>query len=402
MSQLLTVLASPPRRRVAAVVGPLLQDTFTDPNGTYLANHTPETGGPWVTPSGLFPQWYTIENNKVTSVNIASGGMEANVGAANVSLTGKLSVVNANFMNVRLAVAAVDFSGGVRCRLNYLDQKLDVLDGGNSVYATTPFTVAQNTEYAVTIKHYRGHTLFTAGATTLHAWTYDYILGGPDSGYAALVPTGTKLGPDWTATNNGSLDDLVVSALVRADAKHFVCIGDSITPFDRTSPATSWPMLVAQSHNGGVTQLRTYCGGGEGLSKGGSSLNTALNQAQNLVANADDPDYVIVHIGTNDAPADVAATGSTVQALMEQLLDYLTTNGVAASKIRVMQILPNTTETYHPANRTAIAAACTSRGVTLWDTSAWINPTSGVDTTDGLHPNATGHQKIATEVLARL
>jgi hypothetical protein len=65
-----------------------------------------------------------------------------------------------------------------------------------------------------------------------------------------------------------------------------------------------------------------------------------------------------------------------------------------------MNILPNTTESYHPGNRTGISAACAARGVTVWDTSAWIDPAT--DTSDGLHPNATGHGKIVTQILANL
>lgn len=379
----------------------VLQDDFAGSDGVTLNGRTPTVGGNWTKASGTVDSWYTTTGGKAYSSGIAFAGVFVDVGAADVSIACDLAIVSGSFMLVRVASDAADFTGGMLVRLNAASDLLEVLTGGGSVIASASLTVDTATTYPATIYHYKGHVVFTVGGVTIHGWVYDYILGGPDSGYTALIPTGTRVGPDWTNCNTATMDNIVVYSLARADAIHISCIGDSITPFDRS--AAGWPKSVAEDLNSGITQLRTYCGGGEGLSKVGTSGNSALIQAQNIVTNSDDPDHIIIHIGTNDDAASVAAaTPNTVEALMDELLNYLiNTGGYAASKIKVMEILPNSIETYHASNRAEIAASVASHpGVTLWDTTDWIN--HATDTDDGLHPNATGHGKIATRILSNL
>jgi hypothetical protein len=289
-----------------------LTDTFTAANGTHVSSRPPDLGPSWEIAAGDFASFYTISSNRGRSTAVSKGPFITL--AADVLVTADLDVAAANFMSIRTAGSAT-FTGGLRARISKLDNKIQVFDSGGNNIKEAAKTISASTTYPVTVAQYRGHLKFTVGADTIHAWNYDYILGGPDSGYAARVPSGTRVGPDWTSTNDGFVDNINISTLARADAYHICGIGDSITPFVRTS-STDWPVTIAQALNDGITQLRTYCGGGEGLSKGGSSSNTALNQAQNIVTNADDPDLVIIHLGTNDDAASVAATGKSVQTLM--------------------------------------------------------------------------------------
>jgi lysophospholipase L1-like esterase len=403
----------PPSLVAAPITPGAITDTFTEAaDNVLISAHAPDSGGPWLVLAGS-PVPRIIDNRlwgDDPSVNGASGqGLYHNIGVADVRIAAQLAVPSAqNSLSLR-AAASASFTGGVRFRVNRSGNTFDLINtGGSTIRSFTPAATigGESDTIDATFTHYRGHLIAEIAGEALHGWLYDYVLGGPDSGYEALIPTGTRAGIDWSSTGNGVVDRIDIQPVVRASAKHISVIGDSITQFIRTG--IGWPRLVGERVNDGVTQVRAYCGGGEGLSKGGSSGNTALNQAQNIVANADDPDWVIIHIGTNDDAASVAAaTPNTVQGLMGELLDYLTSNGIAASKIKVMQILPAMTETYHPANRTAIAAAVAARpGITLWDTSGWFDPaTQSVfqfGGMDGLHPDRIGQHLIANEIVALL
>lgn len=63
----------------------IFYDTFTDTNGTALASHTPETGGPWVADAGS----WEIQSNRCVTTDTAAGQNEATVsmGVADVQIT---------------------------------------------------------------------------------------------------------------------------------------------------------------------------------------------------------------------------------------------------------------------------------------------------------------------------
>jgi lysophospholipase L1-like esterase len=108
-------------------------------------------------------------------------------------------------------------------------------------------------------------------------------------------------------------------------------------------------------------------------------------------------------LGAND---DNAGDMNTLQAEVEENIIELKASNPRAS-IYYLNILPLWTDvgggTEQPKEniRHAIEAACTAQSITCWDTyhTPWI--VVG-DTSDGVHPTAGGHAKIATEVLARL
>jgi len=384
----------------STLAAPILSDTFAGVNGTDVSAHAPEIGGPWVVPSGMVASWYKIQGNRATSTNIGSGGVAADLGSPNVAIDGVITTTSAgNFMSVRMAAPAA-FTTGVRFVLNRLNNALDFHQVGGGIGSSTTPAVdpVGSHDYPLTLRHYRGHFFGSVGQDIAHWWENDVLRGW-------ALPTGTWHGPDWTSTNAGEIDNLVIRAITRSQAVHLSVIGDSISVFERGQQ--KWPQRVAETWNGGITSLRSRPLGGEGLAVAGASGLTALAQANAIVSGSDDPDYVLIHIGVNDL-------GGGSQAQATAVIDALVAGGIPVTKIRWIETfdydhVSNAAGYTHSvaATRAAIAAACAARGVTLWLSwtgagGPWFTATNGVDTADGLHPNASGNAKIAAKVLTIL
>lgn len=160
--------------------------------------------------------------------------------------------------------------------------------------------------------------------------------------------------------------------------------------------------ITADASSFYVKQLTEQCQGGKvNHATAGHSIMANMD-AQVLATATDDPNVIIIALGTNDAAADPAA----LQAEAEENLAELKTMHPTA-KIYWMNCLPRWTDvgggTEYDLSvvRARIAAACTAQGVDCWDTytTPWI--VVG-DTSDGVHPTAAGGLKIATQILARL
>ena len=166
-------------------------------------------------------------------------------------------------------------------------------------------------------------------------------------------------------------------------------IGDSIS-----NDWSDWPYYVARGYLLGETWVSNRAAVGQ-------SIMTGMD-AQ-VAASTDDLNIIIIHMGTNDNNAgDMVA----LQAKVEANIVILKANNPSAV-IYYMNVLPRWTDVgggteVDKSNiRTAIAAACTSKGIACWDTytTPWI--VVG-DTSDGIHPTIAGSIKITTEILARL
>jgi lysophospholipase L1-like esterase len=122
---------------------------------------------------------------------------------------------------------------------------------------------------------------------------------------------------------------------------------------------------------------------------GGSDMDE-----QTVAAENDNADVIFILLGTN---------GDTyvIQAEYEENLEELKTSNPNAV-IYGIGILPRAdpTDNGRSTKNPLIEAACSSAGVTYWNTDGWIDPAT--DTTDGLHPTEAGQIKIANEILARL
>jgi len=172
-----------------------------------------------------------------------------------------------------------------------------------------------------------------------------------------------------------------VSRLANIGTKTISILGDSIS----VNMTIGYQNTVLGTYNGGNNRLINHAVGGQGI--------MAHMDGQTIAAAADNADIIIVELGTNDA--DNAAITAEYQ---ENLLELKASNPRAA--IYGMGILNKTDETNRAANNARISTACTNAGVTYWDTDGWIVAAS--DLADGVHPNAGGYAKIATQILARI
>jgi lysophospholipase L1-like esterase len=237
------------------------------------------------------------------------------------------------------------------------------------------------------VKSYiNGHCV--AQATTLGDWagspgTNQTLIGAfnktptyPFLGYAAHSGL-------WSAALTG--DQLKTMANLAVNRLAVTIIGDSI-PADNAIP--SWAHQLGTSNDGNSYTLFN-------LGVSGHSIMANMD-ADVVLAAIQDADIIILTLGTND---NNAGDMTALQAEVEENIIELKASNTNAT-IYYMNVLPRSTD--KALIRGAIAAACTAQSITCWDTTGWIDPTIGVDTSDGLHPNAAGHAKILAQVQARL
>lgn len=180
--------------------------------------------------------------------------------------------------------------------------------------------------------------------------------------------------------------------LAFGDVTKITFLGDSIST---GLIQGQWPYYLDAIYNSGKNILNLRAVAGSGIISGMA--------AQVTDAASDNANTIIIALGTND---DNAGNMTTLQATYEAGIAALKVSNPNAT-IYAMNVLPRWTDAgggtpVDKSNiRTAIAAACTAQSITCWDTftTPWID---AGDTSDGTHPTAAGHIKIATQVLARL
>jgi len=174
--------------------------------------------------------------------------------------------------------------------------------------------------------------------------------------------------------------------------RRLTVLGDSISTMITTE---GWTTYVCGQYTDFSLGMNNRAGAGETII---SNMDTQTAEAAN-----DNADIIIIALGADD---NNAGNMTTLQTTYENDVVALKASNPRAT-IYAMNVLPqwedNTTgaEVDKSNIRTAIAAACTSQGITCWDTytSPWIAQN---ETSDGVHPTAAGHAAIAAEVLARL
>lgn len=170
-------------------------------------------------------------------------------------------------------------------------------------------------------------------------------------------------------------------------------IGDSISAWGVT--VRGHVEQIRDGYNGGLTSVVNHA-------VSGNSIMTHL-AGQVTAAASDDCSLGIIHMGTND---DDAGNMATLQAEVEEQIIALRASNPRMT-LYYMNVLPRWTdvgggtEVSKENIRHAIAAACTAQSVTCWDTyhTSWI---TSADTSDGLHPNQTGANKIYTQIAGLL
>jgi lysophospholipase L1-like esterase len=170
-------------------------------------------------------------------------------------------------------------------------------------------------------------------------------------------------------------------------------LGDSITRVFYSSP---WSIQTVFEYEGGnKITLMSHAVSAKGIMTG--------MDAQTEAAASDDADIIIIALGAvDDNAGDMVALQAEAE---ENIAELMLSNPGAA--IYFMNVLPlwtdssGETEQDKSKIRAAIDAACDAQNITCWDTysSPWITVE---DTTDGVHPNAVGHTKIANQVLLRI
>lgn len=239
-----------------------------------------------------------------------------------------------------------------------------VYDLGSAVSRT--FTLTEN-RYGTGEEH---ATLQIRGSATTFTQDSTAIEWEPYNG--AVVKT-------WRYVQvRASTIDIVVTVL-----------GDSISVQDAV--IDRWPDTIAADYNDGRVSLINHAVSGAWITTqaGGSDMDE-----QTAAAASDAADIIIILLGTN---GDSYAVGDEY---LENLNELKTSNPNAT--IYGCGILPRAdpTDNGRSIKNPLIAAACSSAGVTYWDTDGWIDPAT--DTTDGLHPTEAGQAKVAAEILERL
>jgi acyl-CoA thioesterase-1 len=139
---------------------------------------------------------------------------------------------------------------------------------------------------------------------------------------------------------------------------------------------------------------------GTGYVDPGTAPGQAVYGERVAAVAAQDPDVVVVQGSTNDAGAGdaVGPAASAVYAELQQLLpeaEIVVLGPLAPPAVEPAQLV---------AVRNALAAAASQAGLPFIDpiTADWLQPVAGLYTSDGLHPNDAGYDRIAAELASEL
>lgn len=227
----------------------------------------------------------------------------------------------------------------------------------------------------------------------------------------------------WVAA--GSVLAVVLAAIVlvlmppgksaSAAAVRIMPLGDSITGSPGCWRAMLWNRLV----NSGVTDIDFVgslppqgCGvahDGDNEGHGGILATNMANQNQLPPwLSSTRPDIVVMHLGTNDVWSNIAP--ATILTAFGRLVDQMRASN-PSMKVLVAKIIPMNPSSCGDCGQrvvsfnNAIPAWAASKStaqspVTVVD--QWTGFSTASDTYDGVHPNATGDQKISDRWFAPL
>ena len=208
-----------------------------------------------------------------------------------------------------------------------------------------------------------------------------------------LAGDGNNYAGQYTITRHDATkwDWWRVSPWLDSYVKTFNVMGDSIS-----NSFSEWPGWVACGKNGGMTSVKNHA---VPFSTIISEMDTQTDECEADLATCK-IDYTIIALGNNDAsaptPPDLTAE------YQENLIELYGTLGKPIYCMATFDWLSTTGWGKVNANiQTAITnAVAVGVDATYWDTGGWLDPLT--DLADGIHPNAAGSAKIATEILALL
>jgi len=178
--------------------------------------------------------------------------------------------------------------------------------------------------------------------------------------------------------------EVIRAATVNSKIKRVLFLGDSIAI---ATPSFA-DYLVQEYNNGECAIINRAISGADVAGGEATDMPTQVSNSS-----ADNADVIIIELGTSD---EVVAN---IRAVYVAQVNILKANHSDAN-IYCMSVLPKTSDADRVDKNVELALACTDTGITYWDTDGWITPAT--DTTDGTHPTAAGHAKIAAEILALL
>lgn len=376
---------------------------LTVPGATGLALPT-TSAGTWIERKGTF--YVTVASGALVRLTNASNtnGQESRADDISIKyhtlseLFSTVYRVHGSPMTIKAKYTIPDGSwGGVVARLDSRGNPQNLIvafHDKTNIHLMTMIGGAWQTQLINTATTYVAGAIVEirqTGATTYQLWY-----------------NGSQVGTDQTidnaAINNNAFFGLF-GPYGGAGAGSFFCSPNSVNPNrylalgDSITAATaSWIYLLCSDPSQSADLINRAVAGSHIMNDYAENLTNQI-----AAAASDDVTKVFIMMGTND---DDAGDMEAMQTLLETQLAVLKADHPNA-EICYLNVLPRWTDNtgatpVDKANiRAAIVAACNTVGVTLWDTltSPWI---SADQTSDGLHPNATGHAAIAGEVLTRI
>jgi len=376
------ILVSPAVHCGAAAVAPILLDNFAGSGA--LTAHTPDiapVGSSWAIISGVFGN---LSGGYLPYLNTNWGKAIINVGVDNFELRykSKYKTLTAGLEHggvmFRSDAAGSDFS--------YLDYSYSgsspilfcSLGGGVKLDPSQP---GVNSCYITVTgdQFYEWRLLLNGGMWRVYNADGTMIMTG--SGAAG---TGKYyVGPFNMQNAYPSAWDFIEVKPITAHIINFSVMGDSIS-----NNVNEWPYIVAARSNNGYCWTLDHA-------VSGSSIMSHMDLQTDL-CEADNAEFTIVALGTNDGGADITTV------YQQNLIELY---GTLGKPIYAVGIFPKDPDTYRTLQNGRIQTAVSNAqsagvNVTYWDTDGWIDPAT--DTSDGLHPNESGQLKIANEILALL
>lgn len=286
-----------------------------------------------------------------------------------------------------------------------------------------------------------GHIRFKATCTSIYVWSYL----GTSSGALRLIvdddnTMGTKVTPTrvdietwgwfgWTGLDGGTEHTYTIMYAHDGTGggdqpyiREVLTVGgtmNSSAPATRNEAAfygdsiTSDSAYYAGDH--GLWWIQKFCTrrtnktghvqvgiAGSAVQNSISGANAGETRTNDIVNMTVAPFECFIQYGTNDAN-DAGYSAAAFRTAYDNMLTALV-SGLPSTKFKCMGMFDRaagTGQTNRPSVNTQISNAVTAQAnanVTYINTDNWITPAT--DTDDGLHPNATGAQKIAIQLAA--
>jgi hypothetical protein len=365
-----------PHLRASASPHPVLLDTFTGSGA--LTDHTPEicpAGASWSIKAGA---WGNLSSGILPYVSGTYGKAVIDCGLSDCEIRFRLRVLN--YAANSEVIFRASSSAGEFYKIGVQKDGLGGVQVFHNVIGWVTGTV-KTVPGAVPGDWLTFHAILKGRHFAMYDESGELYFVSVNAGYLSNTYVGCAVEQPY-----GSWDFIEVKPLYHK-WRSFSVMGDSIS-----NETSEWPGLVAGAMNYGRMYLCNHA-------VSGSSIASNMD-GQTTQCVADNADFTIIALGTND--------GTITDITPEYQENLLELWNALHKPIYCCGIFPRVgSPEARILNNTRIAAAVANAvaagaNVTYWDTDGWIDPTAGVDTSDGLHPNGSGQAKIKTEILSRL